>query len=299
MSKKRLLWLGYGDIAKRTMPFLKQQDLSLFAVSRSQKPAETCTLINGDLSSPAFVEDLLHEMPEHIVITMTPSGRGVEAYADAYFNIAKSVTEACCRSSISPQQIIFVSSTSVYHQQDGAWVNELSPTQPNRDTAKVLLDAERVLLDSDLPVQCLRFSGIYGEGRSRLIQQVIDGKPIQDQWTNRIHSDDCARVIAFLIDCATKGRSLPSHILASDEEPVLSSEVKRWIAERMHLPENHLKLVERGEGAEKKETEQKETEQKGKRCDSSLLRSLGFEFTYPNFREGYAALVDAFGNQRV
>ena len=283
MSKKRLLWLGYGDIAEKCLPLLRAQACEITAVCRSEKQAPVyADLVRGDLGDFGFITELLAQGFEHIVITLTPGGRDEDAYRASYLRVAEHLAEFFQTKHLSskPKQLIFVSSTSVYHQQDGSWVTEASETLPMRDTAIVLLEAEKVLLDLDFDVQCLRFSGIYGGKRNFLIKQVLAGNGGSDQWTNRIHSEDCAGVIAFLVGLAAKGAELPTRLLASDNHPVESREIRSWIAKKLELPLNHLRYSE------------SESRVQNKRCNNALLRSLGYEFLYPTFREGYEKQLD-------
>jgi len=282
MSKKRLLWLGYGDIAKRCFPILAKQQFEVSAVCRSDKVAvPSVSLIKGDLSHFDFVRDLLEIQPEYIVLTLTPVNRSAEGYRESYLRITHNLIDACLASNVSPKKVLFVSSTSVYHQQDGSCVDESSVTKPTRETAKILLESEKVLRNSNLDVLCLRFSGIYGQGRTRLIQQVLSGIGGGEQWTNRIHSEDCAHIIAFLIEQAQAGVSLPETILASDDTPVPSRELRDWIAQSLGLGKGHLRHSE------------ELSSHKNKRCANSLLSSMGYRFIYPSYREGFQAQLES------
>ena len=289
MSKKRLLWLGYGDIAARCIPKLLAQRFEVCAVSRSEKPVpEGCDHRIGNLSNLDFVQSLLNEPADFIAVTLSPDERNAPAYKKTYLETAKQLVAACELKQNRPSQIVFVSSTSVYHQQSGEWVNENSSTQPKRETAQILLQAEHCLLDSGLPVCCLRFSGIYGDGRKHLIEQVLKGAGGDAQWTNRIHSSDCARVLAFLFELARDGQVLPTHLLASDLQPIRSSEIRAWMAQTLGLPSGHLHPT----GAT-------DTQRMNKRCDSAQLRALGYEFEFPSYREGYLAQLKAVKQQLI
>ena len=71
-------------------------------------------------------------------------------------------------------RVIFTSSTSVYGQDDGSWVDEASPTLPPRETGRILLEAEAALSGSGRDFSILRLGGIYGPGRTRLLETVRD-----------------------------------------------------------------------------------------------------------------------------
>src|SRR5690606_24982960 len=100
------------------------------------------------------------------------------------------------------RRVLFASSTAVYGQDDGSWVDETSPTEPRRFTGRCLLEAEALLAGSGLGFSNVRFAGIYGPGRGRLLSQVLDGSAVfgsEPHITNRIHRDDCAGFLQHLI----------------------------------------------------------------------------------------------------
>ena len=93
-------------------------------------------------------------------------------------------------------------------------------------------------------------------------------------WTNRIHRDDCAAVLAHLMDTA----EAESLYLASDDEPVEWATVVAWLAERLAVP---CPAPDAGAWAPRS----------SKRCANTRLHSSGYRFHYPTFREGYAAII--------
>ncbi len=99
-----------------------------------------------------------------------------------------------------PRLLIFTGSTSVYAQVDGTWVNETSETKPDRETGRILLEAERIALASGGFVA--RLSGLYGPGRSVLMRRFLSGEAMIEgdglRWINQIHRDDAARAIVHL-----------------------------------------------------------------------------------------------------
>merc|ERR1711879_463797 len=75
----------------------------------------------------------------------------------------------------APLRLLFVSSSSVYHQMQGEWVDETSETQPSSFAGQELLAAEQALLKHAIPGTIVRFTGIYGPGRNRMIEQARHG----------------------------------------------------------------------------------------------------------------------------
>ncbi|THJ67965.1 NAD-dependent epimerase/dehydratase family protein [Arthrobacter echini] len=242
---------------------------------------------------PAGIEpvtaDLTQQLPAipqdtDVVVIATAAGeRTEEAYRSAYVDATANVLDALERDGVRPRRVLFVSSTAVYGDFDGAWVTEESPAESASPTARQVRTAERVLLER-LPAQglVLRLAGIYGPGRTRLIDQVTDGTavlPTEMQWTNRIHRDDAAAAIVHLVTSVDSPEQI---YLGADEEPVDLGEVLQFIAREVGVPDPR-----RGETSA--------TRGGARRVDSSLLRSTGFSFTYPTYRQGYRAVLAGKG----
>jgi nucleoside-diphosphate-sugar epimerase len=233
--------------------------------------------------------DLTQQLPtvpadtDVVVIATAASGRTEEAYRSAYVDSTRNVLDALARDGVHPRRILFVGSTAVYGDFDGGWVTEDSPAESTAPTARLIREAEQVLLDRCAQGIVLRLSGIYGPGRTRLIDQVREGGavlPAEPQWTNRIHRDDAAAAIVHLV---SRDVADPAPVyLGSDEQPADLAEVLQFLAVELGLPE-----PPRGEAAS--------TRGGARRVDSTLLRSTGFAFSYPTFREGYRAVLEGKG----
>lgn len=171
-------------------------------------------------------------------------------------------------------RILFTSSTSVYAQDDGEWVTEESPAQPEHETGKILREAEQHILERG--GQVARLAGIYGPGRSALLQLVLRNEavidPENDRFVNQVHRDDAAAALFRLIE-KESGTGIYN---VADTEPVLLSECYRCLAERLSrpLPPVAKTVAKRRRGAS------------NKRVSSQKLRALGWEPRYPSFAEG-------------
>ncbi len=280
MNTKGILWLGFGDIAARCLPRLPA-DCVVSAVTRRERSlVAPHRNLCADASDAGALREALAEGPEIIVLTLTPGERSPEAYRARYLAVVETLLTELQQTQPAPRRIFFVSSTSVYGQSAGEWVTEASPAEPSSDTAKVLRECEARLWQAEVPVTVIRFSGIYGPGRWHLLKQVVAGRAGNAAWTNRIHSEDCAGVIAWLIKAVFAERPLPSLLLASDAQPVRAHDVRQWLANAMHC---RLSPSEQSDGVTL-----------GRRCDSSQLRALGYSFQYPGYREGFAELIPQF-----
>src|SRR5215471_13375606 len=108
-------------------------------------------------------------------------GGNTESYRRIYLEGALNLLE-----SLPGSKLLFTSSTSVYAQRDGSWVTEESETNPVRETSRILLEAEKLVLDRGGIVA--RLAGIYGPGRSALLSKFLTGTvtadPENDRFTN-------------------------------------------------------------------------------------------------------------------
>lgn len=284
-SPKRLLLLGCGDIGERLAPLLTPLNYTATGVRRRKMPENSVISYRQiDLGERNAVRRLLREqrLPwDVIVVTLTPVSFDDEGYRLGYVEPIRNIVSAY-ENSDWQGLIVFVSSTGVYGQNDGSEVDEQSDTQPVRFSGKRLLEAEELLRGSDLDSVSVRFSGIYGPRRERLLNKAAEKKwqpSDQSQWTNRIHVDDCAGVISHLIKKYRGGKGLPSIVLASDSEPVNSWHIKQWLAREQGVISSVEASTYYGS-------------MHNKICKNEQLRDSGYEFKYPTYREGYKAVLD-------
>jgi nucleoside-diphosphate-sugar epimerase len=172
---------------------------------------------------------------------------------------------------------IHVSSTRVFGVDNGNWVDEHVAAEPSDAQGHILLQAERLLGSAPWPTTRLRFGGIYGPGRTRMIrlaQSATTDTLTNDHYTNRIHRDDCTAALAFLL----LRNDAPPAVVGCDEQPTRQSTVIHWIRDQLGLSPIVPHSI----------TKPSVT---GKRCSSALLRALGYRFQYPSYREGYQTLL--------
>jgi nucleoside-diphosphate-sugar epimerase len=276
LQSKTLLFLGFGDLAQRTSLLLPH--LHRYAVSRSAKiTQDSITFWQGAADSPEICQKMRERHLDVVVMTLTPREFTAESYRAAYVEPLQNLLAVWRQN--PPGLVVFVSSTGVYHQADASWVDENSPTQPEGFSGAMLLEAETLLGSSALNHAILRFAGIYGPGRDYLLKQVRSGKGGSSEYTNRIHAQDGARFIAFLIDRHLNGGQIDNLYLVCDNEPTPGAEVRLWLAERIGVNATQLQPSASERGG-------------NKRCLNHRLTTTGFRLQYPSFREGYQALLD-------
>lgn len=236
--------------------------------------------------------DLGRELPPvpadvEIVVVAIAAKQATEAdYRAAYVDDLRNVLDALERDGVPPRRVLFVSSTAVYGNADGGLVDERTPAEPSSFSGRIILEAEQ-LLQSRLKGKgtsgvALRLGGIYGPGRTRLIDQVTGGTavlPNEPRHTNRIHRDDAAAAIVHL---TTMPNEPESEYLGVDDEPAELGDVLRFLANELGCPTPPVGSVPVARGGDK-------------RCSNARLRSSGFGFEYPSFREGYRAVLSGKG----
>jgi nucleoside-diphosphate-sugar epimerase len=275
---EKLLHLGFGDLGMRLVHLLNPADYKITAICRSPREHnfDHLEIYNGDLFQQHSFTEILQQPFDVIVLSMTPAARSLEAYQQAYVQTCDYLVNRLRSVNWRPRLILFVSSTSVYGQSMGEWINETSPAHPTKFNGNVLLQAEKLIGESDLPVCVVRFSGIYGPGRNRLIDQIKTGNLSASQaYTNRIHVNDCARVLAHLIQ-KQKQEKIESLYLASDSCPASLNEIHLWLAAQLGI---------------KNPVISGEDKSKGKRIDSQRLLQSGFSFLYADYKQGYSSLL--------
>jgi nucleoside-diphosphate-sugar epimerase len=237
--------------------------------------------VEADLGLPTSLDELPREL-EYVLYLASPGGSDDALYRAAYVDGTRNLLLALERQRQRPRRILFASSTAVYAQDDGSWVDEDSPTRPRHFSGRRLLEAEQLLAQSDFATTVVRFGGIYGPRRARLIDQVRTGRAVYakdgPRYTNRIHRDDCAGVLRHLMGLATAARVY----LGVDCEPVDQKTLLQWLAGVLGAPPPRPDADADGPGR-----------RGSKRCRNDRLLASGYRFRYPTFREGYAAVLAA------
>jgi nucleoside-diphosphate-sugar epimerase len=221
-----------------------------------------------------------------VVVAVAADSPTEGAYRAAYVDGLAHVLDALERDGVTPQQVLFVSSTAVYGDAGGGWVDEGTTTAPGGFSGRVLLEAEDLLVSrlrgTGSEAVVLRLGGIYGPGRTRLLDQVRGGSaviPDEPRFTNRIHRDDAA---AAMVHLATSVASPAQIYVGVDDDPAELGDVLRFLAAEMGYPEPPVGPAGEARGG-------------NKRCSNALLRASGLEFAYPTFREGYRAVLAGTG----
>ncbi|XKH60153.1 SDR family oxidoreductase [Halomonas sediminis] len=285
--KLTTLIIGCGDIGTHLGKQLVAQGHRVIGVRRNTQALQKTGIKPLALDLDALDTSKPTALPhaDYVIYAVSADRFEESAYQSAYPEGLKRVLSILEQQATPPRRVFFVSSTSVYGQQEGEVVNEESPTDPTSFSGNLMCQAEQALWDHPLPGTVVRFSGIYGPGRDRLIHQVAEGRlsPVTPViYSNRIHRDDCAGILAHLIERQENHQDVASLYLGSDNEPVTLHNVMLWLAQQLKV--------------EASDTMQSPLRRRvSKRCDNRCIRESGYTFRYPTFREGYSQVLEKGG----
>ena len=209
-----------------------------------------------------------------VIYCVSSGGGDADVYRHVYLNGARNLVER-----FRGTTILFTSSTSVYAQRDGSWVTEESETKPLRETSRILLEVEKLVLDKGGTVA--RLAGIYGPGRSALLARFLNGTATidaeNDRFVNQVHRDDIASAVFLLLNRKQQDAAQIYNVV--DDQPILQSACYHWLAQRLSRP---LPPVAKSERPHKRGDSNKRVSNAKLRCSDWMPR-------YPTF-------ADAMGN---
>ncbi len=266
-----ILIAGAGDLGSHVAHLLRAEGATVTAITRSAGDGR----IAADLSSASDIAPLIARA-DAIVFSAAPSARSEEAYRALFIDGLQNILRTR-----HLQPLLFCSSTAVYGEDHGAWVDESTATEPSNFNGRILVEAENLLRPGDI---ALRLGGIYGPRFSHTTgahsvrdfarRQALSGTaPLAEHWTNRIHLTDAARAIVF----ALKLPAPPLKLNLVDNEPCTQQALydsQRIAAGLAPVPPINAPAS-------------------GKRVANARLRQRGFACQYPSYREGYASLPSA------
>jgi nucleoside-diphosphate-sugar epimerase len=280
-AMNHLLCFGFGNSARTLAARLDKRAWKISATSRDP---EGIARINAQGFSGLLFDSKLRIALDvtHLLISAPPDENGdpvLNLYREQLRRIAKQL-----------RWVGYLSTTGVYGDWGGDWVDEDSPLEPNTARGHRRLEAERSWLklhsDYGLPVHLFRLAGIYGPGRNQLLT-VLNGsakriiKP--GQIFSRIHVDDIAGVLAASIAKPNPGRAYN----VCDDEPCPPQKVVEFAANLLGLPlppeipfeDANLSPMAKSFYADSKKVSNK-----------LMKNELGYQLLYPNYREGLSVL---------
>lgn len=285
MSAPSVLIAGCGDVGSRLATQLLAEQWRVYGLRRTVARLPQGVLgVAGDLFSEQCPALWPQESPDYLVYCAAATEHDEAGYRAAYVEGLQHVLGWLEQHGQRPKRLLFVSSSSVYEQKDGEWVDETSLAEAAAYSGRLMLEAEQVALSSGIPASVVRLTGIYGPGREWLLTQVRRGYRVAIDpplYGNRIHADDAAGLLAFLLKADRSGQVLDDCYIGVDDAPAPLADVVDWLRE-------YLGVTEWAEDASVRRTG-------SKRCSNARARALGWLPRYPSYREGYAAILEGQG----
>jgi nucleoside-diphosphate-sugar epimerase len=240
--------------------------------------------VRADVTEP----DTLAAVPDADALVFAASSGGGDAAAarELYVGGLRTVASAFGGRGDPPERLVYTSSTGVYGDHGGDWVDEDTPLDPTTEKTRALVAAERAAREAPFDTTVVRFAGLYGPGRYRL-ERYLDG-PVTEGYLNMIHRDDAAGTVRFALDGDA------DTLLAADDEPASKWAFADWLADACGVSRPPKRTREAALADRDPESPAARRLRTSKRCSNRRLRDLGYEFDYPTFREGYRAAVEAY-----
>ena len=201
-----------------------------------------------------------------------------EVYADGVKNVLATLPS-------SVERFIYVSTTGVYGPAEGDWVDETTPPNPQRNGGKASLAAEEHLGENSI---LLRLGGIYGPDRIPYLAKLRASEPIaapSEGWLNLIHVDDAAEIV-LAAEAWSKTQTAGPHVFCvSDGQPVVRGDYYREVARRIGAKPPQFVAPDPASPAAARAGANRRI------SNAKLQQELKYEFAYPSYREGLAAIL--------
>jgi len=268
---------GCGDLGLRAADLLLAAGHRVHGLRRSPPATAPAGLQwhAADLTRPTTLATLPADIT-HVLYAVTPGGRNEAAYRAVFIEGLQALTRQLVP---SLQRIVFASSSAVYGEHHGAWVDEATPVAPLAFNGRVLAEAEQWLASLPLETVSLRLAGLYGPGRLSLLDRLRRGEARAPReplhWANRMHADDAAAALAHLLALPAPA---PTYI-GCDDTPMPLHDLYQTLAGWVGAPDVAIGPAPQAVGS--------------KRLSNACLKASGFEWRWPDSLAGYRALIDA------
>jgi nucleoside-diphosphate-sugar epimerase len=271
---------GCGDVGIRLGLQLSRAGWTVYGLRRQAASLPVPILpVRGDLASSEVPRGWPNGKLDYLVYAASASQHDEPGYQQAYVDGLRNALGWLEQRGQRPQRVFFVSSTGVYAQNGGEWIDETSATEPTGYTGQVMLEAEQLALECGFPATRVRMAGLYDPVRPWMQNQVRSGLRVErdpPQYSNRIHRDDAAALLACLLQTDLNGGALEDCYLGVDDDPAPLHEVVDWLRERLGVTQWAEQAMTRRAGS--------------KRCSNARARALGWVPQYPSYRNGYAGI---------
>jgi len=280
--KKNILIVGCGRLGIRLAEYLSHSgQFQIWGVRRniSQLP-KTIIPIQLDLTKRETTNVWPDEM-HYVIYSAAAPSYSEQAYRDTYLTGLDFCLSQLLHQTKMPARVFLTSSTAVYNQNNGEWVNEESESHPDSFSGKIMLEAEAILNYSEFRATTIRFGELYGGNTNYLLNKVKDGFGYKESpvvYGNRIHIDDAAGMLYYLIKKDLLLQPPAKLYIGVDKEPCALYEVTSWLATQVHNCQINKYLNTHTRNS--------------KRCSNKKIICEGYRFKYPNYRKGYQAILN-------
>lgn len=270
-TMRRIAVLGAGYVGSAIARQLAARGDMVWAVRRREHPPEPGVVwLRGDLASGTITG--LPASLDAIVLAVAP-GTTLDGYDRTYPPAARAAVAMARRT--GARAVVYTSSTGVYGERDGGWVDETTPLRGEGPGNRALIEAEQLLLTSGLAgVTVLRVAGIYGPGRDPRARFEEAGQlPMRGAyWVNLAHRND---LVAAVLG-ALHHHAAPRLLNVADGAPTLAADMARWLATQAGRDASALQFDGAGLPA-----------RSNQRIATTALLATGWRPTFPSFREGF------------
>lgn len=239
MTSQRVLIIGQGDIGLPVTNRLTKENVAVTGLARSARSHYELT-DQADFMQADALELSAEQLQSftQIAIIVTPDEYSTEGYHSSYFAICQHLAQLSDKL-VSVERIVFISSTGVYGQDNGEWIDEhTEPLPPEREASRVILQAEQALQKGfgDKAI-IIRPSGIYGRSRLMRLRKARESDKqaiAAEQWSNRIMDSDLVTIIAKVLTLdQTEAQTLKPIYIATDYVPVTTFELTTWLSQQI------------------------------------------------------------------
>lgn len=288
--RRQLFIVGCGYVGMAAALRERERGAQVRALARSAAAAERLQaagieVVIGDLDDPDSLRTLRLVGACVYYFAPPPSIGSSDPRMDAFLEALRPHT--------GPSRLVLISTTGVYGDCGGQWIDEQCPPNPQTDRARRRLAAERALQvwgeQMNVPIVILRVAGIYGPDRLP-IERLRKGLPVlcerESPWSNRVHVDDLVSACLNAADCDDPGRLYN----ISDGHPTTMTDYFNQVADTVGLPRPPQVSLEQAKKALSSEMLSYLSE--SRRLDNTRMRTeLGVVLRYPTLATGLVACV--------
>lgn len=275
-----ILIVGAGYVGGSLADRLLAEGREVIILRRRAEHPPGSRLIQADLADGATLQGL--PSCAQVVYCAAADSGSEEAYERAYLTGLRNLLQALP----SPPHVLYVSSTSVYAEAQGGWVDEDDSRLVRHGPSRFIVAGEEFAKEASSAATILRFGGIYGPGRSYFLRRVASGQELlytgPVQYSNRIHRDDCVGILLHLLGRRDLWGTVYNGV---DSEATDRNRVIHWMAEQLGRPLESLARTDDSSLI---------PHRGNKRISNRKILASGYTYQYPSFREGYRELLDEF-----